>query len=244
MKKTYTQQNSAISTILGIAIIAIVLVAGITVAYYFISYGNMEQNPIPTPETTETPPLTNSTEPIANFHNGVQTAYVITNYDPAGQATQQNTTLQQFIGEDSYNNNACWKLIQTIQTTTENTMTTSINTFYIYKENPYEAIHLSVKNYTADGSSTSDEFDINPAQNRIGILLARAIDPRNATSYEDVQVTAGLFEHCTKVQITDSQGTAYVWVHPDVPGWGIVKMEMYNQGKLVSAINLNATTAI
>lgn len=244
MKKTYLKQKSAISTILAVATIITIIVAGIAVAYYFTNFGTNQKSPLPSaPASTENPSSTNSTEPIANFHDGVHTTYVVTNYDYAGQALQQNITLQQTIGVGSYNEITCWKLIDSIQTNVENGATTSINTFYVYKGS-FEAAHLSVRNYTIEGISSSNELDISPAQNLIGILLTKAIDPRNAIGYEDVQVTAGMFEHCTKASIIDSQGTTYVWVHPDVPGWGIVKMEMYNQGKIVTAINLNATDPI
>lgn len=229
MGKNLLKDNSAISTVLAVALVIIVLVAGIIAAYYFT---NLNTSSTPSQAEEQSGPLT---EPVANFQNGAYINYAVKYYDEAGQVIMQNTTLKETIAEGSYNGTECWKLIDVITTTIENGATASINTLYVSKDS-LEAIHLSVKNYTNNDVTYENELDINFTQNLIGILITKAIDPQNVTNYE----TAGTFTNCAKATITVAEETTYVWVHPDVPAWGIVKMETYNQGKLIMRMELDS----
>ena len=233
MGKNLIKNNSAISTILAVTLVIIVLVAGIVAAYYLT---NLNTSPTPSQTAEPSGPLT---EPVANFQNGAYINYAVKYYDEAGQVIQQNTTLKETIAESSYNGTECWKLIDFITPTIENGATSSINTLYVSKDT-LETIHLSMKNYTNNDVTYENELDINSTQNLIGILVTKAIDPQNITNYEDIQIAAGTFTNCAKATITDAQETTYVWVHPDVPAWGIVKMETYNQGKLIMRMELDS----
>jgi len=236
-----TKNKSAASAILVSAVIICIIIAGVIGAYYLIQPTNPSNSPTTEP-STETPSTTPSSSPqspasqvIANFeHTGANlTNYVMNIYDGNGNA-QEAYIEEMGTNEGTYNGTACWLLrsVTTFDTTAR------YDTLAISKDS-LQAIHLNTTVYSG-GTSTSNQTDIDPAQTKIiANRLTQPVDQESIVGYETVTVNAGTFTNCAKAVITDSQVTANIWVNPDVPLWGIVKMEVYSNQKLIMSMQLD-----
>jgi len=62
--------------------------------------------------------------------------------------------------------------------------------------------------------------------------------PAQYVAYETVTVPAGTFVGCGKISEADSGSVFNAYIHKDVPVWGIVKMESYQNETLESTMEL------
>ncbi len=227
--------NSGVSTTIAvITVVTIVIVAGIVCTYYYLTKPSSESPPSSSPTTQQTtPPSGNTTQSIVNFTSGLNAKYTIKTYDNAGKIMQERNVTES-IAEGTYNGNDCWRIIATSQTPDENVQ--QYYTLYISKST-LEYLHIKTQTYSGSVVTSENETD-DPSQAKIALVLAEAVDPQTYVDTETLTVTAGTFENAVKAMITNSEETTYIWIHPNVAGYGLVRMESYSNEKLVRTVEL------
>ncbi len=161
-------------------------------------------------------------------------------YTGRNYTEDKEITWHETITEEKYGDTSCWKLWDMIYLSDSGATTSSIlHTLYIDKTT-IQAIHHSVTGYNMLGNVTyQNEEDINTTQRMTGFLLTQPVDPQSIIDHEDVRVAVGTYKNCAKASFTEGNQTVNVWIHPDVAGWGIVKMAIYEQDKLTLSLELS-----
>jgi hypothetical protein len=101
----------------------------------------------------------------------------------------------------------------------------------------FEVHHGRVEMYMDNELISQQEFDPAQAPEEAG-EPPEPVDLSYSVGRETVTVTAGTFEDCIKTEVTTEGQTVHVWVHPDVPVWGVVKVEAYIDGEKTLSMEL------
>lgn len=240
MQKKHVNNKSGVSTTIAvIVIVTIVIVAGIVCVYYYLNQPSSESTPSensPSSSPAIQPtiePSGQTTQSIVNFTSGLNAKYTIKTYDSAGKITQEKNVTET-IAEGTYNGNNCWRIIATSQTPDENVQ--QYYTLYISKST-LEYLHIKTQTYSGSVVTSENETD-DPSQAKIALVLAEAVDPQTFVETETLTVTADTFENTTKAMTTNAEETIYIWIHPNVAGYGLVRMESYSNEKLLRTVEL------
>jgi hypothetical protein len=232
MNRNLTKNTQALSkTLLAAAIVLIVTAAAIGAAYYLINSSNPQTDPAGS-GTDTIQDFFSSANPYEDYKTTSE--YTIKYYDQAHQ--NQTATMFENISEESYGGVSCWKIVDALSTSTG---TTSFHTMHVAKAD-VQAIHYSLIEYVAGNVTRQEDYDVSSTQKMIGFLLTQRVDPQSITGREDVKVDGETFTNCARAEIIDGQQTIYVWTHRSIAGWGIVKMEIYNQQNIVMTMELAA----
>jgi len=137
-------------------------------------------------------------------------------------------------GEETYNGVACWLLSMT--STYENTKT--VLTWWISKDES-KPVHGRMQMYSDDKLMFEQEFDPTQAPPQAG-EAPKPVDVQYIVGQETITVIAGTFVNCAKMEVTTEDMVTDTWVHPDVPIWGMVKTEVYKDGKLITTMELKS----
>ena len=204
--------------VLVVAIAVIVLVAGVAGVYFL------------------TPPKDNNpyTQAMANFRSGAHVEYVLTSYDSNGSKSSE-AQAKWSVNEGVYNETNCWLLgVNNSETSPEGVKSEVILTVYLSKST-LERVHVRAQMFLEGDLVFEDESDSN--LNEYSDMIPMQF-PAQYVAYETVTVPAGTFTGCGKVTDSNSGSVFNAWIHKDVPVWGIVKMESYQNETLVSTMEL------
>jgi hypothetical protein len=202
--------------------------------------------PSQTPTTSVTPQPSSSagnTEGVINFRLGAWANYTDKNYDTDGVTVTTETRTKESIGEGSptegqYVGRDCWKMISEMDIDIDGTLSTSSSVTY-YEKTTMKPLRIETSSQGFSyGMDINDTSTTDPG-------TGGAIDPSTVISREACTVPAGTFLNCMKAQITVDNpytGTivSIIWVHQDVPIWGVVKSESRTDGVLSSTSELTA----
>ncbi|MGD6852851.1 MAG: hypothetical protein ACQCN6_12405 [Candidatus Bathyarchaeia archaeon] len=233
MHKTITKNTQAFSkTILAITLVIIVAATGIIAAYYF-THQNTDNTQTQTSESKYiTTAFFDSKKPYEDYKTTLQYKGQMYN-----GTHPENITVFGTYSEENYAGVNCWKFKYGL---TSETMPTTFSTLYVSKAT-LTTIHYSVVQYNWMGNLTyQDDYAVNSSQKMIGYLLTQPVDEHALTGYGDVTVEAGNYANCAKAEFTDGTQTVHAWISPNVAGWGIVKMEIYQGQTLTMTMELSA----
>ncbi len=215
--------------LITIALVTI-LIAATFVGTYYLSNHTSDG---PSSSSSITQPLGQTAQSIVNFTSGLNAKYTIKTYDISGKIVQEKNVTES-IAEGTFNGNECWRIIATAQIKDENTQ--QYYTLYISKST-LECLHIKTQTYSSSIVIDENETD-DPIQAKNALVLAEAVDPQTFIDTETVTVTAGIFENATKAITNAYDETCYIWVHPNVVGYGLVRMESYGHEKLLRTVEL------
>lgn len=206
--------------------------------------GTPQASQTPTPSATLQPSSSaGNTEGVINFRLGAWANYTDKNYDTDGVTVTTETHMKESIGEGSptegqYVGRDCWKMISEMDIDIDGALSTSSSVTY-YEKSTMKPLRIeTISQGFSYGMDINDTGTTDPG-------TSGAIDPNTVISREACTVPAGTFLNCMKAQITVDNpytGTivSLVWVHQDVPIWGIVKSESRTNGVLSSTSELTA----
>lgn len=146
---------------------------------------------------------------------------------------REETAEYRVDGEETYEGVDCWVLSYTI--TMEQEGTTIVFTWCMAKSD-LRMVHGRIQTYVNDTLMFEQEFD--PGQAPGGTEPPEPVDLNYVVGYETVTVHAGTFTNCMKVQLAEESRLSHIWVHPNVPIWGLVKVESYDSGELLMTMEL------
>jgi hypothetical protein len=242
-------KNSRRLLVVAFLLIIIVVSAGVLV-YLATGPSSSSTNPTPTPSTTPTGTPTSSptatptptstsggNNPIVNLRVGAYATYRVTTATSGTEST--TSTLKMSVDrEETYNGISCWVMSMTTETTTDNSSTKIVVTWWMSKTG-LEVVHIRMQMYVNDVLTYDEEYDPDEASSETG-EPPEPVNPQTIVSYETVTVTAGTFVNCAKAEVKTGTSTVDTWVHPDVPLWGMVKMESYSGSELQTKMELIA----
>ncbi|MEM2909647.1 MAG: hypothetical protein QXO01_01070 [Nitrososphaerota archaeon] len=216
-----------------VAVIAIVvIIIAVAAAAYFLIPKTIPPTQPPTPTPTPTPsptptPTPTPTKPVLNFRVGAYSEYLVKTLTDEGMV--ELTYKMSVDGEESYGGKNCWILTLTyVQEETKMIIYVWINKI------EYEVVHILMRMYENDKLIMEQELDPEEAAQN----LPHPVDLQYITSYETLTVRAGTFVNCLRVE-TEKEGVlSKVWVHERVPIFGVVKAEIFEDGKLMSSMEL------
>jgi hypothetical protein len=199
-----------------------------------------------TPAATATPQPSSSasnTQSVMNFRLGAWANYTDKNYADDGVTVSTEMHMKESIGQGSptegqYVGRDCWKMISDVDIISEGGLSTSSSVTY-YEKSTMKPLRIeTVSQGFSYGIDVNDTSTTTPG-------TGSAIDPSTVISNEACTVPAGTFQNCMKAQITvnnEYTGTivSLIWVHQDVPIWGIVKSESRTNGVLSATSELTA----
>jgi flagellar basal body-associated protein FliL len=236
--------------LLVVALLIVIIVVSAGVLFYLAS-GPSSTNPSPSPSATPTatstatptssptftptPSATSSgTNPIANFRVGAYATYRMTTITSTESTI---STLKMSVdGEETYNEIPCWLLSMTTETPTEGGTSKVVITWWMSKTG-LEVIHIRMQMYVNNVLTYDQEYDPDETSTDTG-EPPEPVDPQTILSYETVTVPAGTFANCAKAESGSATSKVDVWVHQDVPIWGIVKSETYSNSELQTKMEL------
>ena len=235
-----------------VLLIVIIVVSAVVVFYVATNQSQSSTNPTPSPSATPTgspnasptatPASTPSStpsgnNPIVNLRVGAYVTYRTTVV--TGEAESSTSTLKMSVdSEETYNGIACWVMSMTTETPTEGGTSKMIVTWWMSKTG-LESLHIRMRIYINDVLTYDQEFDPEDTSATTG-EPPEPIDPNTVVSYETVTVPAGTFTNCAKAEVDTGTSASTIWMHQDVPLWGMVKTETYDQGELQSTMELIA----
>jgi hypothetical protein len=199
-----------------------------------------------TAAASATPQPTSSgsnTEGVVNFRLGAWANYTDKNYDTDGVTVTAETHMKESIGQGSptegqYVGRDCWKMISEMDIDIDGALSTSSSVTY-YEKSTMKPLRIeTISQGFSYGMDINDTGTTDPG-------TSGEIDPSTVINHEACTVPAGTFQNCMKAQITVNNpytGTivSLIWVHQDVPIWGIVKSESRTNGVLSSTSELTA----
>jgi hypothetical protein len=199
-----------------------------------------------TAAASATPQPTSSgsnTEGVINFRLGAWANYTDKNYDDDGVTVSTEMRMKESIGEGSpsegqYVGRDCWKMISDVDIYSDGGMSTSSSVTY-YEKSTMKPLRIeTISQGFSYGMDINDTDTTDPG-------TGGAIDPSTVISREACTVPAGTFQNCMKAQVTvnnEFTGTivSLIWVHQDVPIWGMVKSESRTNGVLSATSELTA----
>ena len=205
--------------VLVVAIAVIVLVAGVAGAYFL------------------TLPKDNNdsySQDIANFEAGSYVEYVLKSYDSDGLVSSESQA-NWSVDEGVFNETPCWLLgIDYSESSSEGVNSQVVLTVYLSKST-LERMNVKAEMFL-DGELVFGE-EVGPDSTEYDDMIPMQF-PAQYVTYETVTVPAGTFVGCGKVSESDSGSVFNAYIHKDVPVWGIVKMESYQNETLVSTMEL------
>lgn len=185
-------------------------------------------SPTPPSPTTTTIPI----QPIVNFRAGAYAEYLMKTF--MDSKVMEGTYKLSIDGEEEYKGTMCWLLSMTV---TQERIKTVV-TWWIAKTG-YKPVHGRMQAYMDDKLVLQQEFDPGEAPPQVGEAMEpKPVDIRYAIGYETITVTAGTFMNCIKVEVKSEDMASTIWVHSNVPIWGMVKSETYKGGKLMMEMEL------
>jgi hypothetical protein len=144
--------------------------------------------------------------------------------------------------EETYSGVNCWVLSYTVTMEQEGMKMKTVVTWWVAKSD-LQAVHGRMRTYVNDNLIYEKEFDPEQAPAEAG-EAPEPVDVSYAVGYETVTVPAGTFVNCVKVKMeTTAEGkhmVSYSWAHPNVPVFGMVKSETYEDGELYMTMELIA----
>jgi hypothetical protein len=140
--------------------------------------------------------------------------------------------------EETYNGSSCWVMSMTTETTTDSGTTKMVVTWWMSKTE-LKAIHIRMQMYVDDVLQYDQEYDPEQASSQTG-EPPEPVNPQTIVSYETVTVPAGTFTNCAKAETGTATTKTDIWMHPDVPIWGMVKTETYSNSELQTTMELIA----
>jgi hypothetical protein len=199
-----------------------------------------------TAAATATPQPTSSgsnTQGVINFRLGAWANYTDKNYEDDGVTVSTEMHMKESIGQGSptegqYVGRDCWKMISDVDIISEGGLSTSSSVTY-YEKSTMKPLRIeTISQGFSYGMDINDTGTTEPG-------TGGAIDPSTVISNEACTVPAGTFQNCMKAQITinnEYTGTivSLIWVHQDVPIWGMVKSESRTNGVLSATSELTA----
>jgi len=203
---------------LVVAIAVVVLVAGVAGAYFL----TLPKDNDPYSQT------------MANFEAGAHVEYVLKSYDSDGSVSSESQA-KWSVDEGVFNETACWLYgIENSETSSEGVNSEVILTVYLSKST-LERMNVKAEMFW-DGELVFGE-EVGPDSTEYDDMIPMPF-PAQYVAYETVTVPAGTFVGCGRVSEADSGSVFNAWIHKDVPVWGIVKMESYQDETLVSTMEL------
>jgi len=136
--------------------------------------------------------------------------------------------------EETYDGTVCWLLSMT--TTIDETR--SVVTWWMSKA-ALKLVHGRIQMYVDDNLVFEQEFDPTQAPQQAG-EAPEPVDVQYVVGQETITVAAGTFVNCWKAEVKTDDTVTNSWVHPDVPIWGMVKTEMYQDGELSMTMELTS----
>ncbi|MCS7115172.1 MAG: hypothetical protein RMJ15_06480 [Nitrososphaerota archaeon] len=185
--------------------------------------------PSPTPTATPSPTLS----PIINLRVGAYAEYRMVEYTEGVEAKMKYSV----DSEETYKGVNCWILSQTVITEQEGMTIKSVVTWWMAKSDLH-MVHGRIRSYVNDNLVFEQEFD--PGQASGDTEPPEPVDVNYFAGYETITVPAGTFTNCMKMEVTEEGRIARTWVHPNVPVWGIVKMESYEGNQPLMTMELIA----
>lgn len=138
-------------------------------------------------------------------------------------------------GEETYSGVNCWVLSYTTTMEQQGMTMKNVVTWWMAKSDLH-AVHGRTQTYVNDNLVSQQEFD--PEQAPKGTEPPEPANVNYAVGYETITVLAGTFTNCIKVEVTKEGHLVRMWAHPNVPVWGFVKMEGYEDSKLSMTMEL------
>lgn len=230
------------------AIVIVVIVAAVAVGAYYLTTTPSSTNPTPTPTSTptSTPTFTptstptstpSGNNPIVNLRVGAYATYRMTTATSGTEST--SSTLKMSVDrEETYNGTSCWVMSMTTETTTDSGTSKMIITWWMSKTK-LEVVHIRMQMYVNDVLTYEQEYDPNQASLQTG-EPPEPVNPQTIVSHETITVTAGTFVNCAKAETGTATTKTDIWMHPDVPIWGMVKTETYSNSELQTTMELIA----
>jgi hypothetical protein len=230
------------------AIVIVVIIAAVAVGAYYLTTTPSSTNPTPTPTSTPTStptftptPTPTSTpsgnNPIVNLRVGVYATYKMTTFASGTEST--TSTLKMSVdSEETYNGTSCWVMSMTTETPSGSSTTKVVMTWWMSKAK-LEVVHIRMQMYVDDVLQYEQEYDPDQASSQTG-EPPEPVNPQTILSYETVIVPAGTFANCAKAESVTATTKADIWMHPDIPIWGIVKSETYSNSELQTKMELIA----
>lgn len=239
-----------------IGIIVIIAIAGAAFYYLMLPYPSPTPSPTPKPTTTPpstptatptptssptptytpTPPPSPSVKPIINLRVGAYAEYIQMVYTDEG--TMEMQIKYSVDGEETYNGVNCWVLSLTSTMEQQSMKMKTMLTWWMAKSDSH-AVHGRIQTYLNDNLMYEQEFDPKNAPQQAG-EPPKPIDVSHTVGYETITVPAGTFANCIKsrIEVTTKGVVSYSWVHPNVPIWGIVKSEIYEDSEKTMTMEL------
>ncbi|MEM3551011.1 MAG: hypothetical protein QW222_04815 [Candidatus Bathyarchaeia archaeon] len=191
--------------------------------------------PTPTP-TPITPSPTPSLNPIINLRVGAYAEYLVKTYIDEDMVEMKNK--YSVDGEEIYNVVNCWVLSFTTTIEEEGMTMKTIVTWWMAKSD-LKVVHGRIRTYFNDSLMYEREFDPEQAPEEAG-EPPKPIDVKYTVGYETVTVPAGTFLNCMKVEVTAQDHVVKSWAHNNVPIFGLVKSEIYENGRQVMTMDLTS----
>jgi hypothetical protein len=236
--------------LLVVAFLLIVIVVSAGVLFYLASSPS-STNPTPNPSATPTATPTSSptgtstpiltptpsgNNPIMNLRVGAYATYRITTATTDPETT---STLKMSVdSEETYNGTSCWVMSMITETTTDSGTSKMIITWWMSKAN-LEVVHIRMQMYVNDVLTYEQEYDPDQASSQTG-EPPEPVNPQTIVSHETITVTAGTFVNCAKAETGTATTKTDIWMHPNVPIWGMVKTETYSNNELQTKMELIA----
>ena len=139
-------------------------------------------------------------------------------------------------GEETYNGVDCWLLTVTTSMEEEGAEMKIAVTWWMDKSS-FEVLHGRMEMYMDNDLIYREEFEPAQTPEEAG-EPPKPVDLSYSVGSETITVIAGTFENCIKTEVTTEGRTVHVWVHPDVPVWGVVKTEGYEDGEKILNMEL------
>jgi hypothetical protein len=226
------------------AIVIVVIVAAVAVGAYYLTTTPSSTNPTPTPTSTptSTPSATptstpSGNNPIVNLRVGAYATYRMTAATSDTEST--SSTLKMSVDrEETYNGTSCWVMSMTTETTTDSGTSKMIITWWMSKTG-LDVAHIRMQMYVDDVLQYEQEYDPDQASSQTG-EPPEPVNPQTILSHETITVPAGTFVNCAKAETGTATTKTDIWMHPDVPIWGMVKTETYSNSELQTKMELIA----
>ena len=162
---------------------------------------------------------------------------------PVNETLSFNVALKMSVDrEETCNETLCWVSSMTTEFILDHNTTKMVFTWWLSKDKLVPLL-LRMQTYMNDTLLVQQDIYPQQAPPEAG-EPPQPIDPQSIVGYETIMVPAGMFANCAKSEVkTVQEGHTVVtdtWIHPDVPVFGIVKMEMYRDGKLYTTMELTS----
>ena len=170
----------------------------------------------------------------ANFEAGAHAEYILKSYDSDGSVSSESQA-NWSVDEGVFNETPCWLYgIDNSETSSEGVNSQVVLTVYLSKST-LERVNVKADMFL-DGELVFSE-EVGPNSTEYDDMIPMQF-PAQYVAYETVTVPAGTFLGCGKISEADSGSVFNAYIHKDVPVWGIVKMESYQNETLESTMEL------